>query len=127
MGRFTPVLPWGKVNLPLFTLLYTPTHFTLQNGVKTEQTARCGRVQNQKGAALHCSGSRIFSWTLLAAHSCVQHKHSGKLGRRTKKRQKASIGRGYKHGGVCGFRICGSEFENRSWMPVAQMACIDYQ
>ena len=45
-------------------------------------------------------------------HSSVQHKHMGKLGRWTRKRQKASIGRGYKHGRVCGFRICGSEFEN---------------
>ena len=41
----------------------------------------------------------------------MQRKHSGKLGRRTRKRQKASIGRGCKHCGVCRFCICGSEFE----------------
>ena len=41
--------------------------------------------------------------------------------------KKASIGRVYKQGGVCGFRICGSEFENGCWMPVAQMARIDCQ
>ena len=69
----------------------------------------------------------MFSWTLPAVHSRLQHKHSGKLGRRTRKRQKASIGRGCKHGRVCGFHICGSESEKGGWMPVAQMARINCQ
>ena len=46
-----------------------------------------------------------------AAHSLVQHKPRGKLGRRTRKHQKASIGREYKYGGVCGFRIWSAELK----------------
>ena len=48
---------------------------------------------------------------LSVAHSLVQHKPRGKLGRQTRKHQKASIGREYKYGGVCGFRIGSAELK----------------